>query len=377
MLDGGFPRRAEPVPFAVCVDKLATLHVKYLIRQQEADGSLYFCYEPFQDRLHQGISAPRLAHGAWVLARACNVFCAPELDDARDKIIDRHLNVVRQTEDGCWLEGGDQPASVSEISFLLLALCETLDRDRARGLAASLASTLWSTVSAHGRIRTHRAPGDADDAYQDYFPGQVLLALAVAHRSGIADLRESTLDGAFKYYRHRFRYRRNFGQVSWLMQAFGVWWEVTRKADFADFVFEVGDWILQYQQETTGAFINDHQPDTPGYTTALYLEGIALGAKLARSLNDDQRQRRYLESLNRGFGFVERLTIQQRDSALLPNAEFAIGGLRQSVYASEVRVDFVQHSLSAIFEAYSSVEPAKAPSTAFGHSSDLPSHVLP
>jgi AMMECR1 domain-containing protein/orotate phosphoribosyltransferase len=364
LMEGGFPRRSERAPLAASVNELAMIHVKYLLRQLEDDGSLYFFYEPFQDRLHQGITAPRRAHGAWVLARACSMFGGPELEEARNRIIEWHLNSVRQAEDGCWLESGAEPASVSELSFLLLALCETGDRESGRGLAASLAATLWSTLDAHGRIRTHRAPGDADDAYQDYFPGQVLLALAVARRAGIADLHERALDRAFRYYRHRFRYRRNFGQVSWLMQAFGAWWEATRQSQFADLVFEVGDWIVQYQQETTGAFINDHQTDTPGYTTALYLEGIAVGARVAAALSDERRQRRYLESLNRGFAFVERLTIQPRDAAILPNAEFAIGGLRQSVYASEIRVDFVQHSLSAIIEAYSSAESCRAePST--------------
>ena len=109
LLDGGFPRRPEPVPFAACVDKLATLHVKYLVRQQEADGSLYFCYEPFQDRLHQGISAPRLAHAAWVLARACNVLGGPELEDARDRIIDYHLN-AGATGRGRLLAGERRPS---------------------------------------------------------------------------------------------------------------------------------------------------------------------------------------------------------------------------------------------------------------------------
>ena len=356
LLEGAFPRRSSPLPFAACVDRLATLHVNYLLRQQQDDGSLYFFYEPFQDRQHQGMTASRLAHAAWVLARACNVLGGQELEDARDRIIAYHSGAVRHAEDGCWLESGAEPASVAEVSFLLLALCETLDRDGGRGLAANLAATLWSTIGAHGRIRTHRAAGEADEAYQDYFPGQVLLALAAAHRSGVADRREHALERAFTYYRHRFRYRRDFGQVSWLMQAFSAWWEVTRNPVFAEFVFEVGDWILQYQQETTGAFINDHQPDTPGYTTALYLEGIAAGARLAGSLHDARRQRRYLESLDRGFAFVERLTIQQRDAALLPNAAFAIGGLRQSVYKSEVRVDFVQHSLSAILDAQALAE---------------------
>jgi orotate phosphoribosyltransferase/AMMECR1 domain-containing protein len=351
-LDGGFPRRVAPLPFATLVDKLATLHVQYLVRQQDDDGSLYFYYEPFQDRLHRGMSPPRLAHAAWMLARACNEIGSPELVEARDRILDQHLARVRQAADGCWLESGGEPASVSESSFLLLALCEHLDADGARGVAATLASTLWSKIGAHGRIATHRAP-DADDAFQDYFPGQMLLALAAAHRAGVADLREDRLDRAFTYYRHRFRYRRHFGQVSWLMQAFGAWWDATRRGDFADLVFEVGDWILQYQQDTTGAFINDHQPDTPGYTTALYLEGIAVGARLAVMLNDDARQCRYRRSLERGFAFVDRLTIQQRDAALLPNAAFAIGGLRQSVCASEIRTDFVQHSLSALFDAFS------------------------
>jgi hypothetical protein len=352
LLDGGFPRRPESPAFGTLVEKLATLHVQYLLRQRDADGSLFFYYQPFQDRLHRGITAPRLAHAAWVLARACKKLGGPEeLQTARDALLDRHLQSVRQGGDGCWLESGKEPASVSESAFLLLALCDSLDRDRARDVAASLTSTLWSTIDAHGRIATHRATADADDAYQDYFPGQVLLALAAAHRSAVFDLQERKLDKTFTYYRHRFRYRRHFGQVSWLMQAFGAWWGATRRGDFADFVFEVGDWILQFQQDTTGAFINDHQPDTPGYTTALYLEGIAVGTRLAAALNDEPRRRRYLESLERGFAFVDRLTIHSCDAAVLPNAAFAVGGVRQSLYASEVRVDFVQHSLSALFEA--------------------------
>jgi orotate phosphoribosyltransferase/AMMECR1 domain-containing protein len=350
-LDGGFPRRRQPAPFAALVDKLVTLHVQYLVRQQDDEGSLYFYYEPFQDRLNRGMTPPRLAHAAWVFARACHAIGDPELVTARDRILEHHLTLVRRAEDGCWLEGGSEPASVSESAFLLLALCENLHGDRARGVAADLASTLWSKIGAHGRVATHRA-ADPDDAYQDYFPGQMLLALAAAHRSGVADLRQDPLDRAFTYYRHRFRYRRHFGQVSWLMQAFGAWWDATHRGDFADLVFEVGDWILQYQQDTTGAFINDHQPDTPGYTTALYLEGIAVGARLAVALSDEPRRRRYRDSLERGFAFVDRLTIQPRDAALLPNAAFAIGGLRQSVYASEIRTDFVQHSLSALFEAF-------------------------
>jgi orotate phosphoribosyltransferase/AMMECR1 domain-containing protein len=398
ILEGGFRRPPEPPPLKTLLDHLGNLQVEYLTRQQAEDGSLYLRYEPFQNRLYYGLSAPRLAHGTWIISRAWRAFGGDDLKTVRDKLIEYHLKRVRETDDGVWLvedestpvdsasaqsgsvelpseqsisvgasgasneqpssvespgsqSRSDDPPSVSELSFLLLTLAELPETGGHAPLARKMASTLWSCIDAHGRIATHRDAKDGGDVYQDYFPGQALLALASAHQSGLTEIIDGRLDNAFKYYRHRFRYRRNFGQVSWLMQAFAKWWEATGDRAFADFVFEIGDWVLQHQQAKTGAFINDHQSDSPGYTTALYLEGIAVAARVAASSGDPQRHDRYLESLTRGFAFVDRITIQQRDASLLPNPEFAIGGLRQSLYASEIRVDFVQHSLSAILDA--------------------------
>jgi hypothetical protein len=137
-----------------------------------------------------------------------------------------------------------------------------------------LAATLWSCIDEHGRIRTHYDAALADDAYQDYFPGQVLLALAVAVREGLTALDEPRLMRAFRYYRRRFRARPHFGQVCWLVQCCAAWWTVRPDPDFAELAFEVTDWVLRFQQGKTGAFINDHQSDTPGYTSALYLRRL-------------------------------------------------------------------------------------------------------
>src|SRR6185295_5364414 len=139
---------------------------------------------------------------------------------------------------------------------------------------------------------------------------------------------------------------RHFGQVTWLMQSFSKWWQVRRQTEFAEFVLEVADWLLGYQQDKTGGFINDHQPGAPGYTTAVYLEGIAAALAVA----DNERRKTYSDSLAGGFAFLDRLVIQERDRAILPNIDFALGGLRQGIHYSEIRTDFVQHSLSAILE---------------------------
>ena len=62
------------------------------------------------------------------------------------------------------------------------------------------------------------------------------------------------------------------------------------------------------------------------------------------------RREAYFNAFTRGFGFLDRLIIQERDEWMLPNPDFALGGLRQGIHYSEIRTDFVQHSLSAIVE---------------------------
>jgi AMMECR1 domain-containing protein/orotate phosphoribosyltransferase len=353
LLIGGFPlSEPESRTLEGLLTRFAALHSQYLIRHQTNDGTLYLRYEPFQNSLYEGADAPRTAHGAWVLARARKAFGGRELSAASDKIIDRLLSTIVSDEQGCWLEMNEGEPSVAEVSFLLLALLELPPDDARRSTIPNLAATLWSSIDSHGRINTHRPPVASPEAFQDYSPGQVLLALGTAAVAVQTEIDEDRLRRTFHFYRHRFRYQRHFGQVSWLMQAFAQWWRVTEDSSMAEFVFEIGDWILGYQQEKTGGFINDHQPDAPGYTTALYLEGVASALKLARSINDAEQHRRYLDAVAHGYRFLDRLIIQPRDACVLPNPAMAIGGLRQSIHRSEVRVDFVQHSLSAILELY-------------------------
>ena len=98
-----------------------------------------------------------------------------------------------------------------------------------------------------------------------------------------------------------------------------------------------------------------HQPGTPGFTTAVYLEAVSAALHVAEDVAETNRMRRYDEAWRLGFAFLDRLIIQERDAPLLPNADYAYGGLRENLYDSHVRIDFVQHSLAAIIERYPEV----------------------
>jgi orotate phosphoribosyltransferase/AMMECR1 domain-containing protein len=352
-LVGGFPSEARREQRTEeLLNRLASLHTAYLVRQQKPDGSLYFTYEPFQNRLSEGLDLPRLAHAAWVLARAGRAFGDAGAAEAAGRALDYLLGKLSEEGGRVWLEAEGGTPSVAEVSFLLLALLELPPGDARRARVRRLAAALWESIDRHGRVSTHGGPTPSPEAFQDYTPGQVLLALGAAVEAGETEAEVEKLRRAFRVYRHRFRYRRHFGQVSWVMQAFAKWWRVTGEEELAGFVCEVGDWVLGYQQEKTGGFVNDHQPDAPGYTTALYLEGVGAALPLAAVPGDAARRARYLGALGRGFRFLERLTLQPRDASVLPNPAWASGGLRQSLHRSEVRVDFVQHSLSALLELH-------------------------
>ena len=351
---GGFasPRQDLPAVDAL-IARYRKLHLHYLLKHLRDDGTFFSSYEPFHNRLFEGVDPARGAHGAWVLARAHRVLGGDEIGQAAGRVIESLVaDIVREGEE-VWLERENHTPSVAEISFLLLALVDENGRPRRAAptvtpgsCVGELAAMLWRRVELpHGRIATHKEGNDASlEGYQDYFPGQVLLALAVACEHNVSTIDEERLRRSFQYYRHRFRYKRHFGQVTWLLQAFSKWYQVTGERHFADMTFEIADWLLGYQQDKTGAFINDHQPGTPGYTTAVYLEGLAA----ALSIADGERHETYFDSCARGFRFLDQLIIQERDRAILPNPDYAIGGLRQSLHYSEIRTDFVQHSLSAM-----------------------------
>jgi len=349
-LDGGF-KRCVPT---LSVHDIARLHVDYLLRNQRPDGSFYFSYYAFENTLFQGIDAARQAHAAWILSRT-----------GHKKAAAAALEYALKKDD-------DPALALSRDTFALLTLCEPGMFNST--LAATLAEKLAASINQHGRIATWSPPvmeadtepkdEEVDDEeeevidpeeLQNYVPGQVLLALAAAARNGSFTI-DRRIERAFRYYRHRFRYRRNFGQVSWIALACEAWLLEERKKEWAALVFEIVDWILEFQNLQTGAFLTDHQQDTPGYTTAVYLEAVAAGIRVSEKF-EPSRSHRYQVAWDRGFGFLDRLIIQERDSSVLPNIEYATGGLRENLYSGHVRIDFVQHSLAAILERYPDIFP--------------------
>jgi orotate phosphoribosyltransferase/AMMECR1 domain-containing protein len=314
--------------------RLHELFVGYTRRHHVAQGEPVSRYEVFADRVRTSLHPARLAYGAWIKARA-GLHCEAWADLTRLE--------NGQCPDG-WIDLDVGSPSISELSFVILARIEL----GAEVGSSAVLSRLWSQIDLHGRFATHRDATATDAAYQDYAPGQALLALACAVQRGGANSRPEELHRSLRYYRMRFRQNHHWGAVAWLTQAFSDWGLLLNDSSLTAFAYEIVDWALQFQSEKTGAFLNDHQSDSPGATTALYLEALARVRTAAEAECDMIREQRYRTACEGALRFLDRLVYQERDLAVVPNLAAAIGGIRTSLTASDVRTDYVHHALGAV-----------------------------
>lgn len=351
IMEGAFPEAGKQTTLPqTMIQTQSHQWADYIQRQQQTDGSLLFYYAPFQNQQSAILDNVRSAHTAWVLARYAQINPAAIAEPEQQALHNYLLDKVQQDENKAWLsDGPDDDNSMTGTALLLLALSEYENQPSV--LAGKLAHTLWASMNPHGRIQPKiDSTDEGHDVYQDYIPGQVLLALAHAHRTGATELDQAALNRSLSFYWHRFMYKRRIDQASWLSQALFAWWSIRRDPMLAEHGFTICDWLLTFQSQKHGGFFTPQQVDTPGYTTALYLEALASAARVAGEIGDHRRQQTYLHSCYAGFDFMDRLTIQARDAVVLPNPTWAMGGIRASQYSSEMRIDFTQHALSAALE---------------------------
>ena len=168
LMEGSFAPEPPPSALPDLVRRLEPLGVDYLLRHQKPDGTFFTRYDPLRDQLYSGVDLPRLAHAAWVLARAAKS-SGPPAGEAAAKTTTFLLNTAGETADGIWLAHDGNEQSVAEISLTALALCEA-DGALAARWVPQLAATLWSQIDVRGCVHTHRdAAGDG--RVPGLFPG--------------------------------------------------------------------------------------------------------------------------------------------------------------------------------------------------------------
>jgi AMMECR1 len=204
-----------------------------------------------------------------------------------------------------------------------------------------------------------------DGSKQNYYPGEALMALCQEICSGSRAAIEPTKK-AFGWYRDYFRRNPTTAFILWQADAWRLLSEWCRgndqgsdqeSSEYAAFVFEIVDWLLQFQltdpsmcaEDFLGGFARFGAE--PGYSTATYTEAIIRAYGLACRVGSQGRQALYYRAARLGLGFILRLQIVPETAFLFDDPSVVVGGVTKSLSDFTLRCDFDQHAITACLAA--------------------------
>jgi hypothetical protein len=342
--------------------------VRYLLRHQRPDGTFTYEYETLHDAaLTAEYSLPRHFGTAAFLVEALGATGDPAIREAARRAL---ANAPRWVHPGCsdrtqacLAPAATGTADLGSTALALVALSEYRRRtgdgaydDLARRLAAFVLAMqrpggdFWHLYRLDGR-------GPDPTAKLLYYDGEAALALVRAH-GALGDPRY--LEGARRaldwltrdQYRH-FAGQFYYGEDHWVCLAAEAAWPRLRDPGYERFCRDYASFLRRQQ------FQPDERPTdlrgAYGFTPFLVPHNTPTGSRTEAMVSAYLLTRHHGhadERIRRQVGEALRYLLQQQlrpDTCYLcADPARADGGLLESPISRQVRIDFVQHSGSAL-----------------------------
>jgi len=352
----------------------------FIARASQPNGTFAYIYRPYTNTFgHAPYNLTRHAGTIYSLAMLEGMTYAPELTPITERGISFMANLVHRPcgangRGACVTEGDGSRRKVSlgTNALFLVALTErlTLRADpNTEKLAEELLAFIVSMQKDNGdffhafdttsqRIMTDEAP-------QMFSSEEAALALVMAgqyfKQPAILKAAERALDhltdAKYDYFLGRF----TFGVDSWTCMAadagFATGVPGLKKPGYLDFCLGYADFLrrLQFAPGQSAAkdfdghfgFSNIMVPQAPA--AAGFAEALGAVRSLARAhgRSTPQLDAQLAQAIH--VLAQDQLRPENSHQVLVPS--FADGGIRRSLVQSEIRIDFVQHALSAFIRA--------------------------
>jgi len=332
---------------------------RWMLRNLSADGSLPYKYWPSRGVESPADNAIRRFLASLSLARLGEYRGDAAIRDAAVRNLRFNLARYFQTlGDGRGAIVEPAGAKLGAAALAALSILESPARDEFTTELAMLTAGVSSLADDELGFRTFFFPPERDGENWNFYSGEALLFWAESRRRGA--LGAPSLEhcaATFARCRERHFRARNPAFVPWHAQACASLFAQTGRREFADFVFEISDWLLPMQQwdglspDLRGRFYDPRRPEfgpPHAASTGAYVEGLADALALARMLGDSDRAAAYERVVDRGLRSLRQLQFRgPHDTFYISNKDRVLGALRTEAYDNAVRVDSAAHALAA------------------------------
>lgn len=336
----------------------------YLVRALEDDGIFVYDYRPLRDRKSLGAyNWPRHAGTAYSLALVGRILEREDLVEASGRALEGFEKQLAKGPGGnrCLLAKGNCYLGSSALGLLALAEYRIASGDgRFDDSAAALAGFLRHMQRDDGTFRHKWYPdrGVDEELMKLYATQQAVLALGrygrAAGSRGDLEAARKGMDYLAGPYWDFFMGSYFFGQEHWSCLAAEEMYDHFGKPEYAalchgigvhydNITHNVGD--TPYREDVGGMSITHmFTPSIGGTATAAeaMVSAIILGRAEGLDVAGIETQ------LHDTFGFLLRGQVQAHDTFWMPDGEFAIGGVLSGQSRTNIRIDTVQHTISAL-----------------------------
>ncbi len=334
----------------------------YLLRHLKEDGWFNYIYEPKKDSYTDDYNLLRHAGTCYSLVQLFGATADQRYLQAARKGLETLLETTsppKPDHRSANFEAIVSPGKEAKLGGAALALLALVEYGQASGDSTfadrtqPLARFLRFQQGDDGRFESKYFYGrpDAKPFESIYYPGEAILALTRLYR---VDPRQEWLTTARRgadwliNVRDAGKETADLPHDHWLLMGLNELHQLTGESLYLAHATRIAQAIVEAQRirspqiDWVGSFY-DPPRSTP---TATRAEGLVAMVALASRADADIQP--LLAALMRMAAFQLRTQLTPESALYLPRPDLALGGFRRSLTNWQVRIDYVQHNLSAL-----------------------------
>ena len=342
------------------VEKLARRMSDWMIRNVDINGKMAYKYWPSNGQYSDANNMIRQWMASVCLIRISEFYNDQDIAALAERNIQYNLEQFYQSAGSLGFIEFNGKAKLGSTALAALAIADLPGSSSLSAYEAALRATIFHLWRDNGAFLTFLKPINRNDN-QNFYPGEALVYLSKLQSITNDATLLMHLQRSIEYYRSWHLENRNPAFIPWHTMAYAQIWQQTRDPALSDWIFEMNDWLLGIQQnssitnpDTVGRF---YDPTRPQYgpphasATGVYLEGLIQAYNIAKEIGDTKRASSYQSAILHGLRSLLQLEFNDDvDMYYISKPDHVYGGLRTTVYNNEIRVDNVQHGLMAILE---------------------------
>lgn len=328
---------------------------RWMLNNQNDDGSLNYLYFPSAKRFSAENNELRQFMSTVALAEMYKYSDDIKYKEAFDKNLKYNMDSHYAEKNGIGFIVFSNQSKLGAAAFALISVLESNEYASQKGGLIRLVLLLHNETD--GSFRTFYIGKRNDN--QNFYPGEAMLALMILHEKTNNGEYTDAVRKSFGFYSEWHRKNRNPAFVPWHTMALYRLYQTEPKKDYANFVFEMNDFLIGMQDKdcidshNLGVFFDPkHDEYGPPHasSTAVYVEGLTYAYSLAKQLGDTKRAERYKESIILGARSLIELQFKENDAADRDDSNKVLGGIMTSAERDEIRIDNNQHTIMAFLQ---------------------------